>query len=55
MSNEKLLDDQNEADGVVIPAAATRIVRLTALSTLLAVCLLALTLLGLEVIKELEN
>lgn len=55
MSNEKLLDDQNEADGVVIPAAATRIVRLTALSTLLAVCLLALTLLGLEVIKELEK
>jgi len=55
MSNEKLLTSLNDADGAVIPAAATRFVRLTALSTLLAVCLLALTLLGLEVIKELEK
>src|SRR6056300_1165670 len=55
MSNEKLLTSLNDADGVVIPAAATRFVRLTALSTLLALCLLALTLLGLEVIKELEK
>src|SRR6056300_874235 len=55
MSNEKLLTSLNDADGAVIPAAATRFVRLTALSTLLALCLLALTLLGLEVIKELEK
>ena len=55
MSNDQFPDAENAQVGTLIPAAATRFVRLSALSTLLAVCLFALALLGLEVIKELDK
>ena len=55
MSNDHINDAESTQIGSLIPAAATRFVRLSALSTLLAVCLFALTLLGLEVIKELDK